>query len=76
MSTDRQKGLRIQVMVILVLLILQFELGMAANLNGPPELAPFSYSNAKFSDALTRLVSWKTSMPVWVPCFPSVPWSS
>jgi hypothetical protein len=31
MSTDRLKGLRIQVMVILVLLILQFELGMAAN---------------------------------------------
>lgn len=54
LSTDRLKGLRIQVMVILALLIVQFELGMAANLKGPPELAPFSYSNAKFSAALNQ----------------------
>jgi hypothetical protein len=54
MNTERLKGLRIQVMVILVLLILQFELGMAANLNGPPKLSPFAYSMVKFSDALNR----------------------
>jgi heme A synthase len=48
------KGIRILVMIILALLLFQYEFGMAANLNGPPKLAPFGFSSAKFAEALNQ----------------------
>ena len=48
------KGIRILVMVILAFLLVQYEFGMAANLNGPPKLAPFGFSSTKFTDALNQ----------------------
>ena len=52
MSWNRFKFLRILVMVLLALLIIQFELGMAVNIGNPPSLPPFSFSLARISDAL------------------------
>ncbi len=52
MSSKTVKTLRVFLIVILVLLGLQFELGMAVNIANPTAIAPFPYSSAAFSDAL------------------------
>ena len=54
MGKNRFRGLRVLVMVILVLLIVQFEFGMAVTIANPPELSPFSFSIVKISDALNQ----------------------
>ena len=54
MKTKNFKGLRILVMITLALLFFQFELGMAANLAGPPKLDPTGSSLSKFSQALNQ----------------------
>jgi hypothetical protein len=54
MDKRRFIGIRILVMVILALLVVQFELGIVSNLAGPPELAPFSAFSSKFTDALNQ----------------------
>lgn len=55
MRSNRLRGLRILVMVILAFLIIQFEFGMAVNITNPPALAPFSFSITKVSDALHQV---------------------
>ncbi len=54
LGKNRFRGLRVLVMVILVLLIVQFEFGMAVTIANPPELSPFSFSIVKISDALNQ----------------------
>ena len=54
MGKNRFRGLRVLVMVILVLLIVQFEFGMAVTIANPPEHSPFSFSIVKISDALNQ----------------------
>ena len=54
MGKSRFRALRVLVMVILVLLIVQFEFGMAVTIANPPELSPFSFSIVKISDALNQ----------------------
>ena len=54
MGKNRFRALRVLVMVILVLLIVQFEFGMAVTIANPPELSPFSFSIVKISDALNQ----------------------
>ena len=54
MKTKNFRGLRILVMITLALLFFQFEMGMAANLAGPPKLAPLGPSISEFSQALNQ----------------------
>ncbi|MGD0575824.1 MAG: hypothetical protein ABSB61_10735 [Anaerolineales bacterium] len=51
-SANQSRSLRVLVPILLVLLALQFEFGMAVNLAGPPSLAPFGFSLAALSAAL------------------------
>jgi hypothetical protein len=44
MAAKRLKGLRIMVMVLLALLGLQYEFGMAVNIANPPSLPAFGFS--------------------------------
>ena len=53
MSSNRNKPLRRMVIALLVLLGIQYELGMAVNLSPDlPSLPPFNFSLAQISDAL------------------------
>ncbi len=53
MKSNQFRSLRVMVVVILVLLTIQYELGMDVNFSpNLPELAPFGFSLAKISDAL------------------------
>jgi hypothetical protein len=52
MVPKRQKALRIIVMVILALLALQFEFGMAVTMSDPPAIPPFGFSQDAFMNAL------------------------
>ena len=52
MLTSPLKSLRVLVIVILVLLVVQYEFGMAVNIANPPSIAPFGFSIPKISDAL------------------------
>jgi hypothetical protein len=54
MDRKHFNGTRILMMVILALLVVQFELGIITNLAGPPELAPFSVLSSKFTEALKQ----------------------
>jgi hypothetical protein len=58
MSAKRLLVLRILVIVLLVLLAFQFELGMAVNIANPPSIAPIAFSFSGLStgvnDALNR----------------------
>jgi hypothetical protein len=54
MNKTRFNGLRILVIIILAILILQYVLGMVANLAGPPELPPVSALSSQFGDALNQ----------------------
>ncbi len=49
------KALRIIVVVILVLLGLQYEFGMAVNISNPPNIPPFNLSLSSFSEALNHV---------------------
>jgi hypothetical protein len=55
MATNRLKGLRVMVIVMLVLLGLQYEFGMAVNLANPPSLAPIGFSLNGVSNALNQV---------------------
>jgi len=56
MSTKRFRGLRLLVMIILALLVVQYEFDMAVNISDPPHLTPFSFSDmVKFNDALNQV---------------------
>ena len=52
MAAKPLKALRIFVIVILVLMALQYEFGMAVNIANPPSISPFSFSIPQISDAL------------------------
>ncbi len=52
MIPNRFRFLRIWIMVILALLVVQFELGMATNLSDLPKLPPIGNSIVQFSDYL------------------------
>jgi hypothetical protein len=53
MSANRLRALRISVVVLLVLLLVQYEFGMAVNIANPPSLPAFSFSdNTAFNTAL------------------------
>jgi len=53
MKSNPFKSLRVRVVITLILLTIQYELGMAVNLSpNLPELAPFGFSLMKISDAL------------------------
>ena len=53
MKSNQFKSLRVRVATTLILLAIQYELGMAVNLSpNLPELAPFDFSLIKISDAL------------------------
>ncbi len=63
---------RVMVIIILVLLAFQFELGMAVNIANPPSIPPFSFSLNEFSDALhqagvTAVIH--ASLGVWLVIF-------
>ncbi len=55
MSAKQLLAPRITVMVILALLALQFELGMAVNVAKQPSLPPFGFSLGGVSDALNQV---------------------
>jgi hypothetical protein len=55
MSNNQPKTLRISVIVILVLLVLQYELGIAVNIANPPAQPPFSLSLGAVWDALNKV---------------------
>ena len=53
MKSNQFKSLRVIVVITLILLTIQYELGMTINLSpNLPELAPFGFSLTKISDAL------------------------
>lgn len=54
MSVKRAVGLRVTVIVLLVLLAFQYELGMAVNIASPPTIPPFRFSLVGVSGALQR----------------------
>ncbi len=45
MSASRLKVVRISALVLLALLLIQFEFGMAVNISNPPSLSAFNISN-------------------------------
>ncbi len=53
MSSKTVRTLRVLVIVMLVLLGVQYELGMAANISNPTPIDPFPYSSAAFTQALS-----------------------
>ena len=55
MSSKKLLPTRIIVMVILALLVFQFELGMAVNVAKHPSLSPFAFSLGRVSDALNQV---------------------
>lgn len=55
MKSNQFGSLRVMVVIILVLLTIQYELGMDVNFSpNLPELSPFGFSLARISDALQR----------------------
>ena len=54
MATKNLRGLRIMVIVILALLGLQYEFGMAVNIATPPTLPPIGFSLNGVSNALQQ----------------------
>ena len=55
MSSNQLKPLRITAMVMLVLLFLQYELGMATIMANPPSIPPFGFSFTAFRSALDQV---------------------
>lgn len=60
MRAHPTKSLRVVLPVLLVLLVVQFEFGMAVNLAGPPSLAPLPLSLSRVAAALSQAgsVAW------------------
>ena len=54
MVSSRLRALKVMVPGLLVLLALQYELGMAVNISNPPQLAPIALSSALFPDYLRQ----------------------
>ena len=54
MPTNRIKGLQVTVIILLVLLAIQYEFGMAANLSNLPSLSPFGFSFPNIVGALNQ----------------------
>jgi hypothetical protein len=54
MSPNRIKVLQVAVITVLVLLTIQYEFGMAANLSNLPSLSPFGFSFSKLVSALNQ----------------------
>ncbi len=54
MSSNRVRALRPLVIIMLVLLAFQYELGMAVNISNPPSLPQVSRSLSAVSDALNK----------------------
>ena len=54
MSSNRVKALRPLVIMMLVLLAFQYELGMVVNISNPPSLSPVSPTLPALSDALNK----------------------
>ena len=52
MKPTQFKPLRILIVVILILLAMQYEFGMAVNISNPPSIPPFGFSISAISDAL------------------------
>ena len=72
MSTKRSAVLRIAVIIILALLGLQYEFGMAVNIGNPPSLSPFGLSLNAVSDALHQagvMAVIHASLGVWLVIF-------
>jgi hypothetical protein len=55
MSTKQASTLRFMVILILVLLAIQYEFGMAVNIANPPSLPPLSFSLMAVSGALQQV---------------------
>ena len=69
MSSKRRVTLTTFVVIILALLTLQFELGMAVNLAGPPSIPPLGLSLNGLSDALHKAGAaavFHASLGVWL----------
>ena len=72
MSAKRLQVLKIMVIVILTLLGLQYELGMAVNIGNPPSLPPFGLSLNAVSNALHQaglVAVLHASLGVWLVIF-------
>ena len=72
MSTKRSAILRITVIVLLALLGLQYEFGMAVNIANPPSLSPFGLSLNAVSNALHQagvVAVIHASLGVWLVIF-------
>jgi len=72
MSAKRNLQARVMVIIILVLLALQFELGMAVNIANPPSIPPFKLSLNGVSDALHQagaVAVFHASLGVWLVLF-------
>jgi hypothetical protein len=52
MSENKQKLLQIHLLIFLLLLVIQFEFGMAVNLSKPPEISPFMFALNSLINAL------------------------
>ena len=72
MAAKRYQGLRVMVIVLLTLLGLQYELGMAVNIGNPPSLPPFGLSLNAVSNALHQaglVAVLHASLGVWLVIF-------
>ena len=72
MAAKRYQGLRVMVIVLLTLLGLQYELGMAVNIGNPPNLSPFGLSLNAVSNALHQaglVAVLHASLGVWLVIF-------
>ena len=57
MSSNSLKPIRALLIAILILLFLQYELGIAVNFTNPSSISPFTFSVAGFSNALNGIGS-------------------
>ena len=72
MAAKRYQGLRVMVIVLLALLGLQYEFGMAVNIGNPPSLPPFGLSLNAVSNALHQagvVAVLHASLGVWLVIF-------
>ncbi len=53
-DAKRRRGARIWLIVLLALLVIQYELGMAVNISNPPQIPPVSLAPSQFNAALGK----------------------
>ena len=53
--SDRYRSLRTMNMIILVMLLIQYELGITVIMSDPPTISPFNFSIAAFRGALDQV---------------------